>query len=249
MNINVLKSIYHALPGPPSTNFFYRNFDVNPYALLPPNPTIFDIGSKEARGNYAFGSPPPGAKVVCVDMFEGEGVDLVADAHDMHMVPDDSVDCVVTVSTLEHVRYPQKVVAEIFRILKPGGTVYVNVPFVFPFHADPDDFYRFSCNGILILCEKFERLDSGFNRGPASTMHHLLVHFLAILFSFNSRVLYAGNVYIFRWLLFWVKYLDHFIARYSMAQVIHAGSYFIGRKPAVSDSTQAPAGGTADRAG
>ena len=157
MSVNhVLKSIYHALPEPPSTNYLYRNFDVNPYSLLPPNPTIFDIGSKEARGSYAFGNPPAGAKIVCVDMFEGPGVDLVADAHDMQMVSDSSVDCVVTVSTLEHVRYPQKVVSEIYRILKPGGIVYINVPFIFPFHADPDDFYRFSCDGISILCEKFE---------------------------------------------------------------------------------------------
>ena len=226
----LLKEVYHLLPEPPSTNYLYRSFDVNPYSLLPPNPTIFDIGSKEARGSYAFGDPPPGAKVVCVDMFDGPSVDLVADAHDMHMVADNSVDCVVTVSTLEHVRYPQKIVAEIYRILKLGGIIYVNVPFVFPFHADPDDFYRFSYNGIKILCEQFECLDSGFNRGPASTMHHLLVHFLAMLFCFNNRILYGINIDVFRWLLFWVKYLDLFLARYSMAHIIHAGSYFIGRK-------------------
>ena len=225
-----LKSIYHALPEPPSTNFLYRNFDINPYSLLPPNPTIFDIGSKEARGSYAFGDPPPGSKIVCVDMFDGPGVDLVADAHDMHMVDDNSADCVVTVGTLHLVRYPQRVVAEIYRILKPTGIVYINVPFVFPFDPDPDDYYRFSCNGINILCEQFERLDSGFNRGPASTMHHMLVHFLAILFCFNNRTLYGLNVDLFKWLLFWIKYLDTFLAGYSMAQVIHTGSYFIGRK-------------------
>lgn len=226
-----LKKIYHALPTPPSTNYLYREFDVNPYELLPPNPTIFDIGSKEARGSYAFGPPPSGSKVVCVDMLDAPGVDLVADAHDMHMVEDNSVDCVVTVSVLEHVRYPQKVVAEIFRILKPGGIVYVNVPFVFPFHADPDDFYRFSCNGVDILCEAFEKLDSGFNRGPASTMHHLLVQFFALLFCFNNRTLYGILNDLFRWPLFWVKYMDKFLARYSMAKVIHAGAYYIGRKP------------------
>jgi len=228
--IHVLKSIYRALPEPPSPNYQYRDFDVNPYSLLPPNPTIFDIGSKEARGSYAFGKPPAGTNIVCVDMFDGPGVDLVADAQNMHTVSDDSVDCVVAVSTLEHVRYPQKVVSEIHRILKPGGVVYISVPFVFPFHADPDDFYRFSCNGVTILCEQFDRLDSGFNRGPASTMHHMLVHFLAMLFCFNSRTLYGINVDLFKWLLFWVKYLDVFLARYSMAIVIHAGAYFIGRK-------------------
>jgi SAM-dependent methyltransferase len=230
--IAFLKRMYRRLPSPPSTNYLYREIRPSPYDLLPARPLIFDIGSKDGGASYAFGSPPPEATVTCVDIAAGPGVDLVADAHDLHMVPDNSVDLVTAVSVLEHVRYPQKVVSEIFRILKPGGVVYINVPFVFPYHADPDDFYRFSYRGIVILCEGFERIDSGFNRGPASTMHHLLVHFLAMLLSFNSRTLYGINVDVFRWLLFWVKYLDSFLAKYQMAYVIHAGSYFIGRKPA-----------------
>jgi SAM-dependent methyltransferase len=242
---SVLRKLYHRLPTPPSTNYLYQPIRPNPYHLLPPDPVIIDIGSKEAGGSYAFGSPPPGARVTCVDIAEGPGVDLVADAHDLHMIASDSVDCVTSVSVLEHVRYPQKVVKEIFRILKPGGVVYINVPFVFPFHADPDDFYRFSHKGIRILCEDFECVSSGFNRGPASTMHHLLVHFMAMLFSFNSRTLYGINVDAFKWILFWVKYLDRFLARYDMAYVIHAGSYFIGRKPAEGEpgdqSRRAPA--------
>jgi SAM-dependent methyltransferase len=228
--MDLLKSIYRTLPEPPSTNYLYRQISPNPYTLLPPQAVIFDIGSKEVRGAYAFGSPPRDAKVVCVDIEEGPGVDLVADAHDLHMVADGSVDCVTSVSVLEHVRNPQKVMQEIYRILKPGGVIYINVPFIFPFHADPYDFYRFSDKGIMILCEQFECLDSGFNRGPASTMHHLLVHFMAMLFCFNNKSLYGINVDLFKWLFFWIKYLDKFMARYQMAHVIHTGAYFIGRK-------------------
>jgi SAM-dependent methyltransferase len=230
-----LRNIYHLLPEPPSTNYLYRKITPNPYDLLPPAPVVFDIGSKEARGSYAFGAPPKNAKVVCVDIEDGPGVDLVADIHDLHMVASDSVDFVASVSVLEHVRYPHKVMKEIFRIVKPGGIIYINVPFIFPFHADPDDFYRFSYKGVVILCEDFERIDSGFNRGPASTMHHLLVHFMAILFCFNNKALYGINVDAFSWLFFWIKYLDRFIARYQVAYVIHAGSYFLGRKPVKTD--------------
>jgi len=228
--VKFLKKIYHALPEPPSSYYAYRKPSVNPYELLPPNALIFDIGSKNARGDYCFGLPPADARVVCVDIEDGPGVDLVTDAHDMVDVADNSVDCVVTVSTLEHVHYPHKVVAEIHRILKPGGFVHINVPFMFPFHADPDDYYRFSYRGIDILCADFEKLDSGFDRGPASSMHQLLVHFFAILFCFNSKTLYGINVDLFKWLLFWVKYLDAFIARFNVSYVIHTGSYFVGRK-------------------
>jgi SAM-dependent methyltransferase len=226
----VLKKIYRALPSPPSTNYLYRHFDVNPYQLLPQAAVVFDIGSKDARGNYAFGSPPPDSKVVCVDVEPGPGVDVVADAHDLYMVPSDSVDCVLCIGVVCCTRYPQTVMKEIQRILKPGGIVYVSVPFVFPYCADPDDYYRFSYTGLRILCEEFDRLDSGFNRGPASTMHELFVRFFAMLFSFNNTGLYAMNEYCLKWLLFWIKYMDKFLARYGMAHHIHSGSYFIGRK-------------------
>lgn len=236
MNIKkVLKGIYHRLPTPPSTNYTYRKITPSPYEYLSPSPTIYDIGSKDARLGYAFGKPPADAQLICVDIEARPGVDLVADAHNLHMVKDNSVDLVTSVSVLEHVRQPQTVMKEIYRILKPGGLIYINVPFVFPFHADPDDFYRFSYKGVVLLCKDFEMIDSGFNRGPASTMHHLLVHFLAMLFSFNSKFIYGVNVDIFKWLLFWIKYIDMFLARYKMAYVIHSGSYFIGRKPEKSD--------------
>ena len=228
--VSFLKKIYHALPEPPSSYYAFTRPSFNPYEHLPPNAVIFDIGSKDARGNYCFGPPPADAKVMCVDIEDGPGVDIVTDAHNMVEVEDNSVDCVVTISTLEHVHYPHKVVDEIHRILKPGGFVHINVPFMFPFHADPSDYYRFSYKGIDLLCGEFEKLDSGFDRGPASSMHHLLVHFFAILFSFNSKTIYGINVDLFKWLLFWVKYLDAIIGRFKVSYVIHTGSYFIGRK-------------------
>ena len=229
--MNPLTELYHRLPPPPSTNYLWREFKIKPYELLPPNPIIFDIGSQDARGAYAFGPPPSGAKVVCVDIEASPGVDIVADAHDLHMVDDNSVDCVVSVSTLEYVRSPTKVVKEIFRILKPGGVVYLSLPFIFPSDAGADDFYRFSQRGIEVLCEDFERIDSGFNRGPASTTLHVFVHFLAILFCFNNKAVYGVLVDMFKWLLFWMKYLDKYIAHYQVAYVVHSAAYFIGRKP------------------
>ena len=229
--LDALRRLYHTLPRPPSTNYQYRPFTINPYADLPENGLVLDIGGKAARGCYAFGSPPEHCRLICLDIAPGPGVDLVADAHHLEMLPDGSVDCVVAVSALEHMEAPWLVVGEIYRVLKPGGLVYINTPFVFPFHGDPDDFYRFSYTGLSKVCGNFELLESGFNRGPASTTTHLLIHFLAILFSFNRKLLYGVWVDLFTWLLFWLKYLDRFIAHYEQAYVIHSGAFFIGRKP------------------
>ncbi len=229
--LRFLKRIYRCLPSPPSTNFRCRAFKVNPYELLPHDSLILDIGSKSARGVYAFGKPPADAKVICVDLFPGPGVDLVADAHDLNMVADASVDCVVCVSVLMYCHDPVRVVREFRRVLKPGGVMYLNNPFVFPYAPDPDDYFRISFQGLKRICQDFECLESGFNRGPASTTTHVLVHFLAMLFCFNSRTLYGINTDLFKWLMFWVKYLDVFLGKFQMAHVLHSGAYFIGRKP------------------
>lgn len=203
--------------------------------MLPPCPTILDIGSKDARGCYAFGSPPEGSTVLCADIAAGPGVDIVCDAHDMREnLADNTIDCVVTISTLEHVKKPWIVVDEIYRVLKPGGMLYVNTPWVFPFHADPNDHYRFSHRGLEILCERFDVLESGYNRGPASTMAHLSAHSLAIMLSFNSRMLYGILVDLLKWPLAPFKYLDALLKRHPMAHVVANGAYVVGRKPAMA---------------
>ena len=236
-----LKSVYGSLPRVPSTNYKFRSFDVNPYRLLPRNAIVLDLASKNSRGTYGFGGPPEDATLVCVDIEPGDGVDIVADAHSLPMVEANSVDCVLCVSFLYAARHPDQVIKEVHRVLKPGGILYVSVPYVFPRCSDPGDFYRFSYTGLEVLCEDFERLDSGFNRGPASTMHELIVRFLAMTFCFNRPALYAAGRYFFKWPLFWIKYLDRFMARYSMASEIYSGSYFIGRKPGYPEYETAPA--------
>ena len=55
---------------------------------------------------------------------------------------DDSFDYVICLNTLEHIYDARGVVDEILRVLKPGGTAYVSVPFMFRIHAHPDDFFR-----------------------------------------------------------------------------------------------------------
>lgn len=226
----ILQAISRVLPSAPSTNYLWHKFHVRPYELLPANPVIYDIGARDARGRYSFGSPPPGARLLCVDIAPGPGVDIVADAHDLHMIDDHSADCVVAVGVLLHCRNPDKVISEFHRILKPGGILYVGAPFISPHPGFPPVFYYFSMEGLGATCARFEKIDCGFNRGPASTMSYLLVTFSSILFSFNSKTLYAVNEYFFAWLFFWIKYLDVFIARYEQARLLYSGTYFIGKK-------------------
>lgn len=225
----VLRRIYHSLPEPPSTNL-ELTLRLSPYQLLPPSPIIYDIGAKNARARY-FGVLPPGARIICTDIQPGPGVDIVADAQDMPQIPSESADCVLLVSILQHMPHPQKAVDEAFRVLRSGGILYVNVPFIFFYHRDPEDYNRFSVAGLHSLCSRFECIASGSRRGPASTFCDLLIRFLGILLCFNSEALYAINVYCGKWSLFWIKYFDIVIARYSVAYLMWGSPYFLGRKP------------------
>jgi SAM-dependent methyltransferase len=57
-------------------------------------------------------------------------------------VEDNFFDCCISMNTLEHVYDPKALVEEIYRSLKPGGTVYITVPWIFRIHGHPYDFNR-----------------------------------------------------------------------------------------------------------
>ncbi|MEW6676333.1 MAG: class I SAM-dependent methyltransferase [Pseudomonadota bacterium] len=57
-------------------------------------------------------------------------------------VPGESYDMVVSVNTLEHVYELEKTLAELLRVLKPGGKFVFAVPFLFRVHGCPDDYNR-----------------------------------------------------------------------------------------------------------
>jgi SAM-dependent methyltransferase len=57
---------------------------------------------------------------------------------------------------LEHVEgNPQQAVDEILRVLKPGGVMVCATVLVYPIHGYPSDFWRFTPEGLKLLCGKF----------------------------------------------------------------------------------------------
>jgi SAM-dependent methyltransferase len=62
--------------------------------------------------------------------------------------PDDSFDACVNIVTLEHVREPAIVVAELHRTLKPGGRLLLVAPHEWEEHQQPHDYYRYTRYGL-----------------------------------------------------------------------------------------------------
>jgi SAM-dependent methyltransferase len=57
---------------------------------------------------------------------------------------DNSYQTIILSDVLEHIPNPDLLWSEMARILKPGGYILINVPYFYPLHEMPYDFYRYS---------------------------------------------------------------------------------------------------------
>lgn len=98
----------------------------------------------------------PNQKTLDVEVREGTDIDIVADAHDLSMIPDASYELVLLNEVLEHLHTPQKAIDEIHRVLKPGGLLLLTTRFIFPLHSSPIDYYRYTKYGLQHLMRAFD---------------------------------------------------------------------------------------------
>ena len=81
---------------------------------------------------------------VTLDRRPAPEVAVVADLDAPLPVGDAAVDTLLATDVLEHVRRPAALWAEAARVLAPGGTLLVGVPFLVGLHEEPHDHHRFT---------------------------------------------------------------------------------------------------------
>lgn len=84
--------------------------------------------------------------------------DLISPIDEKIPLKNDCLDVVLSTSVVEHLGYPGRFFAEAYRVLKPGGKLFVNVPFTHHEHEIPFDFNRPTRFGL----EKWFK-DAGFS--------------------------------------------------------------------------------------
>ncbi len=67
---------------------------------------------------------------------------------------DASFDTILVTDVLEHLPNPELIFGELSRLLRPGGKLILSVPFLYPIHEAPHDYYRFTRFMLRQLCEK-----------------------------------------------------------------------------------------------
>ncbi len=115
------------------------------------NGIVLDIGCADGKPRRHLSSS---AQYLGVDYYStakdwyGTRPDLYADAQQLP-IRDDSVDHSLLLDVLEHIPDAERCLSELHRTLKPGGSLTIQVPFLYPVHDAPLDFHRWTRYGLL----------------------------------------------------------------------------------------------------
>lgn len=136
--------------------------------------TVVDLGGKRRRRRGTFQPPDGEAGLwVVVNLAADTAPDVLADVTAVP-VADGCADCVLCTEVLEHLPDPRACVGEVVRLLRPGGAFIASVPFLYPVHADPHDFQRFTPEGLDVLLKPFSRTEIRAMGGSAGTVGSLI---------------------------------------------------------------------------
>jgi SAM-dependent methyltransferase len=158
--------------------------------------------------------------LIGLDIYASEHTNLIADAHKLPFAPD-SFDGVWIQAVLEHVLEPRRVVAEIWRVLKPGRLVFADTPLMQPVHEGAYDFTRFTRSGHRWLFRRFEEMESGATAGAGTALMWSIRYFVRAVTRSDFLAQLAGAAF------FWLRFLDGASREHEDAA---SGVYFIGAK-------------------
>ena len=166
-------------------------------------------------------------QTVHTDIDIAADVDLFCDGHDLPFV-DGAFDAVMTTAVLEHVLYPERVAAEITRVLKVGGLLYWELPFMQQVHEGAYDFTRYTMSGHRRLFNCISEIDSGMVAGPGTALVWALENFV-LAFMVRSPLRKVTKA-IIRVTFGWIKYFDLLLEGKPAAMDGASCTYLLGFK-------------------
>ncbi len=94
-----------------------------------------------------------GASVVAADIGDNPQSHLHLTCDGKLPSAEHSFDYVVSFQVLEHVPEPGIYLHEAYRVLKPGGKLFLTTHGIWPFHPTPGDFHRWTRSGLILALE------------------------------------------------------------------------------------------------
>ncbi len=139
-----------------------RNTPLHPQWLLarPDGPALLDLKSLVGRvvdvgcaDRWVARVLDPACDYIGVDYPATGGAlyhakpDIFATASSLPFA-NESFDAAVMLEVMEHLRDPARALQDLVRVLRPGGTLVLSMPFLYPIHDAPFDFQRLTRYGL-----------------------------------------------------------------------------------------------------
>ena len=126
--------------------YLYENFNK-------PGIRVLEVGSREVTGSSNARENFSKASYVGFDYYDGNNVDVVGDAHKLssYFKEEEKFDLIYSSACFEHFAMPWMAAEEMVKLLKVGGTVFVETHFSFISHERPWNFFQFSDMALRTL--------------------------------------------------------------------------------------------------
>lgn len=193
---------------------------------------LAQLGPQDRGLNVGAGFRTPDPRLINLDREATAVVHCIADAQWLPFM-EGTFALVISQEVVEHLPEPFQAVREMARTLAPGGTLYLQVPFIIGYHPEPEDYWRFTHAGVRRLIEQAglhcERVEAAFGAGTG--MYRIVVEFLAGLAARLLPPAYAPGKGLLAVALYPLRWLDGALNRGAQRHRITGGYYGVGRKP------------------
>lgn len=125
---------------------------------LPPHARVLSVGAGGPMGRITeTHKRERKLDIKTLDIDPSRGPEIVADIIDYD--PAEKFDAVLMMEVLEHIVAPHAAAQNLHKILRPGGTLILSAPFLFPIHDRPHDYFRFTRYGLEELFKAFDEVE------------------------------------------------------------------------------------------
>lgn len=112
--------------------------------------SILDLGG-DTRSEYK-GLFKGNFELKTVNISPDTGAHII---HDLEKIPipvsSESYDGALLINVLEHIYHAEQLVRDTYRVIKPNGMIVIAVPFLFPVHPSPRDYWRFTDDALRTM--------------------------------------------------------------------------------------------------